>query len=150
MSICAAYKRACNLTLSVFDSQFLNSMELLNSWKHFVRLIKFVIFPFEMCLWRRHLYFFENKQGIYTCVVSTFHSELEKMSSIWKIWYFYPGLKFHLGLAKQRWNFDTAYRVESFTCNCNVILNRSLLFSWDKIWTRYTKLKFRTRLKISK
>ena len=31
MSICAAYKRACNLNLSVFDSQFLNSMELLNS-----------------------------------------------------------------------------------------------------------------------
>ena len=39
MSICAVYKRACNLNLSVFDSQFLNSMELLNSCKHFVRLI---------------------------------------------------------------------------------------------------------------
>ena len=36
---CFAYKKACNLTLSVFDSQLLNFIELLNSSKHSVRLI---------------------------------------------------------------------------------------------------------------
>ena len=30
--------KACNLTLSVFDAQFLNSMELLDFCKHFIKL----------------------------------------------------------------------------------------------------------------
>ena len=66
------------------------------------------------------------------CVVSNFHPGLGKMSIIWKTWNFHPELKFHLGLAKN----------EIFTYNCNVILNRSLLFNRDEISTRFNELKF--------
>ena len=44
-------------------------------------------------------------------------------------------LKFHLAI------------VSIFTCNCNVILKRSLLFSEDEISTRFNELKFQPRLK---
>ena len=64
------------------------------------------------------------------------------MSIIWKIWNFHSVLKFHLGLAKPSWNFNSLYRVEIFTCNCNVILKRSLLFNRDDISTRLTSWNF--------
>ena len=67
---------------------------------------------------------------------------LEKMSIIRNIW------NFHLGSAKPSWNFNSAYRVEIFTCNCNVILKRCLLFSRDEISTRFNELKFQSGLKI--
>ena len=44
---------------------------------------------------------------------------------------FSAGLKFHLNLV---------YQVEIFTCNCNVILKSSLLFSRAKISTQYNEL----------
>ena len=110
--------------------------------KTFYKIDNFLISPFETCLGSRHLYFLKYKQGIHVCVVSNFHPGLEKMSIIWKFWNFHPGLKFHLGLAKPSWNFNSVYRVEIFTCNYNVILKRSLLFSRDKISARYTELKF--------
>ena len=67
------------------------------------------------------------------CVVSIFH----------------PGLKFHFGLAKPSQNFNSVYRVDIFTCNCYVVLKRSLLFSRDQISTRFNELKFQPELKIS-
>ena len=73
--------------------------------------------PLETSLRIRHLYVFRNKQGIHSCLVSNFH----------------PRLKFHLGLAKPSWNFKSAYQVEIFARNCNVILKRSLVFSGDEI-----------------
>ena len=93
--------------------------------------------------------FLKNKQGIRACVLSNFHPGLEKMPIIWKIWNFHPGLKFHLGLAKPSWNFNSVYRVETFTCNCIVILKRSLLFTRDEISTRFNRLKFQSGLQIS-
>ena len=72
---------------------------------------------------------FENKEGIYACVVRSFHPGLEKMSSIWKIWYF------HLRLAKPSLNFNSLHRVEILTCNCNGILKWSLLFWRDETST---------------
>ena len=119
---------------------------ILNSCKHLMRLVSFQDLT---CLWSRNLYFLKNKQGIRACVVSNFHPGLEKLSIIWEIWNFHPGLKFHLGLAKPSWNFNSVYRVEIFTCNCNAILKRSLLFSRDKISTRFKELKFQSGLKIS-
>ena len=80
-----------------------------------------------MCLLTHQLYLLKSKQGIWPCVVSNFHLRLEKMMIIWKIWNFLPGLKFDLGLAKPSWNFNSLYRAEIFTCNCNVILKRSYL-----------------------
>ena len=115
----------------------------------YYKIDKFIISPFETCLWSRHLYFLENKQGIHVCVASHFHAGLEKMSIICKIWNFHPGLKFHIGLAKPSWNFNSVYRVEIFTCNCNNILKRSLLFSRDEISTRFNELKLQPGLKIS-
>ena len=61
-----------NLTLLAFEAQFLNSMDFLNSCKHFIRSIRlssvhlkraceFAIFVF-------FFFFFENKQGICTGV----------------------------------------------------------------------------------
>ena len=99
-------------------------------------------------LWIRHLYFWKNKQGIRACVVLIFHLGLGKMSIIWKILNFYPGLKFHLGLVQPSWNFNSVYRVEIFSCNWNVILKKSLLFSWNEISTQFKELKFQPRLKI--
>ena len=63
-----------NLTLSAFESQFMNSMEHLNSCKHLSsahlkRACEVAIFIF-----------FENKQGIPACVVPNFHPGLEKTS----------------------------------------------------------------------
>ena len=72
-----------------------------------------------------------------------------KVSIIKRIWSVHHGLKFHLGLAKPCWNFNSKYQAEIFTCNCNVILQRSLLFSRDNFSTRYTEMKFQTGLKIS-
>ena len=85
-----------------------------------------------------HLYFLKNEHGIWTCVVSNFHPELEKMSIIWEIWNFHCGLKFYLGLAKPSWNFNSLYRAEFFTSYWNVILMRSLPFNRDEISTRLT------------
>ena len=116
---------------------------------HNIKLISLFISPFETCLGSRCLYFFKYRQGIHVCVVSNFHPRLKKMSIIWKIWNFHPGLKFHLGLAKPSWNFNSVYRVEIFTRNCNVILKSSLLFSRDEISTRFNELKFQPGLKIS-
>ena len=103
----------------------------------------------EFYIWFRHLYFLKCKQGIHVCVVSNFHPGLEKMSIIWKFWNFHPRLKFHLGLAKPSWNFNSVYRDEIFTCNCNVILKRSLLISPDEISTQFNELTFQPGLKIS-
>ena len=82
----------------------------------FYKIDKFVTGPFETCLWSHHCYFL-NKQGIQVCVVSNFYPGWEKMSIMWKIWNFHPVLKFHLGLAKPSWNFNSVYRIEFFTCN---------------------------------
>ena len=72
----------------------------------FYKIHRFVIGPFETCLWSRHLYLFKNKHGLHSCTVSNFHPGLEKMLIIWKMWNFHPGLKLHLGLAKLScWNF---------------------------------------------
>ena len=124
----------------IFSSRF--SLDgLLNFRKHFMRLVS---------LWFVHLkraceppsLFLQNNQGIRACVVPNFHPGLKKMSIIWKVWNFYSRLKFHHSLDKLSWNFNPVYRVEIFTCNCNVILKKSFLFSWDEISTRYTELKF--------
>ena len=122
-----------NLTLSAFESQFLNSMELSNSCKrwslvHLKRAWEVPIF---------------NKQWIRTCAVPNFHPGLKNRSIISEIWNFHPRL------AKPSWNFNSVYRVEFFTCNYNVFLQRSLLFSRDKFLTRYTELECQPGLKIS-
>ena len=119
-------------------------MEFLNSRKH---MSSFVISPFETCLWNFHLYFLKINKNSHVCSTK-FSSRIKKMSIIWKIWTFYPGLKFHLWLVKPSWNFNLLCWVEIFTCNCNVILQSSLLFSRDKISTRYIELKFQPGLKI--
>ena len=100
-------------------------------------------------MWSRHFYAFENKLGIRACVVTNFHPRMEKMSIIWKIWTIRPVLKFHLGLAKPSWKFNSVYGVGIFTWNCNAILKRSLLFTWDETATQYIELKFQPGLKIS-
>ena len=82
----------------------------------FYKIDKFVTGPFETSLWSRHCYFL-NKQGIQVCVVSNFYPGWEKISIIWKIWNFHPVLKFHLGLAKPSWNFNSVYWIGFFTCN---------------------------------
>ena len=133
-------KKTVNLTLSAFDSQFLNFIELLNSCKHFIRLIN---------LSSVHLkYAFEASSLFFLKVNQEFLSHVGKMG-MWKIWCFHPGLKFHLGLAKPSWDLNSVYRAEIFTDNCSAISKRSLLFSQDEISAWYTELKFQTGLKIS-
>ena len=82
----------------------------------FYKIDKFVTGPFETSLWNRHCYFL-NKQGIQVCVVSNVYPGWEKISIIWKIWNFHPVLKFHLGLAKPSWNFNSVYWIGFCTCN---------------------------------
>ena len=118
-----------SLTLSAFDSQFLNSMDILHSCKHFMRLINLPSFYLKSVCEVAILIFKKNKQGIHACIVSNFYPGLEKMSIIWKIL-----------------NFNSAYRVEIFPCNFNVILKRSLLFS--RLLFRFNELKFQHALKI--
>ena len=94
----------------------------------FYKIDKFVTGPFETCLWIRLCYFL-NKQGIQVCVVSNFYPGWEKISIIWKIWNFHPVLKFHLGLAKPSWNFNSVYWIGFFTCNfffCQGFLSQTL------------------------
>ena len=65
--------------------------ELPNSCKHFIRLIGLssvhLKHPCEVTI------FLKKYQGIHACLVSDFHSVLEKMSIIWKILGFHPRLK---------------------------------------------------------
>ena len=105
----------------------------------FYNIDKFVIGPCETCLRSRHLYLLTYEQGICACLVLNSHAGLEKMSITWKIWNFQHWLKF----------FDSVCRKETFTCNWNVVLKRSLLFTRDEIYTWFNKLKFRPELKIS-
>ena len=76
-----------------------------------------------------------------------FSSRIKKISIIWKTWTFYPGLKFQLWLVKPSWNFNLLSWVEIFTCNCNVILQSSLLFSRNKFSTRYIERAFKMKQK---
>ena len=79
----------------------------------FYKIDQLILGPFETCLWSRHISFLKKiKQGICACVVSNFHPGLEKMSITWKIWDFHSGLRFHLGLAKPSWNFNSVYPAE--------------------------------------
>ena len=76
------------------------------------------------------------------CVVSNFHPGVKKMLVEWKIWNFHHRFKFHQGLAKPSWDFNSVYGVEIFACNCNIILRMNLLFSRDEISTRLTSWNF--------
>ena len=83
------------------------SMELDGTFEFlqtFYELGKLVIRPFETCLWNCHHYYLKISKEL-AHGLSNFHPGLEKMSIIWKIWNFYPGLKFHFGLAIPSWNF---------------------------------------------
>ena len=60
------------------------------------------------------------------------YAGFEKNSITWKIWNFHLRLKSHLRLARPSWNFNSVYRVEFFTCNCNVILQEfTLQLRWN-------------------
>ena len=118
----------------------------------FYKIDRFVIGLFETSLWSLHLHLLEKKQGVHTCVVPNFHPGLEKMSIFMENKEFssrVSRLKFHLGLTKPSWNFNSAYKFEIFTCNCNAISKTSLLFSRDNISVRFNELKFRPGLKTS-
>ena len=102
---CNAYKKRVKFD---FTSVWLEISEFPGTFKFlwaFYKINKFVSGSFETCLWRLHLRFFEDKQGIFACALSNFHPGLEKMSIIWKVWYFHPWLKVNLGLSKPSWNF---------------------------------------------
>ena len=135
-----------NTGSGTFSSRF--SLDgLLNFRKHFMRLVSLSLVHLKRACESPSL-FLQDKQGIRVCVVPNFHPGLRKISIIWKVWNFYPGLKFHLSLDKLSWNFNPVFRVEIFTCNCNVILKMSFLYSRDEISTRFNKLKLQLGLKI--
>ena len=114
----------------------------------FYEIDRFVMGASETSLWSLHLYFFKNKLGIHACVVSNFHLGLEKMSITLRIEKSRENLEFS-SVVEISSRVNSVYRVEIFTCNCNVTLKRSLLFSRDEIWSRFNKLKFQPRMKIS-
>ena len=114
----------------------------------FYEIDRFVMGASETSLWSLHLYFFKNKLGIHPCVVSNFHLGLEKMSITLRIEKSPENLEFS-SVVEISSRVNSVYRVEIFTCNCNVTLKRSLLFSRDEIWSRFNKLKFQPRMKIS-
>ena len=137
-----------NLTLSEFESRFLNSMQLLNSCKHYMRLISLSSVHLKRaCEVAIFIFLKINKE--FAHVVSSFHPGLENMSIIWKIWNSDPRLKFHHDLAKPSWNFNSVYRVEILACNFDVIFKSSLLFSRDEISAWLNELKFQNGSKIS-
>ena len=127
--------------LSIFKNENF-TYELSDSCKHFIRLIDLSSVHLKPPCQFSIFIFYKNKQGIYMYLVSNFHPRLEKRSIIWEIWNVHPRLKFHLGLAKPSWNLNSVNRIEIFTCNCNVILKRGLLFNQNEISTRFNKLKF--------
>ena len=114
----------------------------------FYEIDRFVMGASETSLWSLHLYFFKNKLGIHACAVSNFHLGLEKMSITLRIEKSPENLEFS-SVVEISSRVNSVYRVEIFTCNCNVTLKRSLLFSRDEIWSRFNKLKFQPRMKIS-
>ena len=115
----------------------------------FHKIDRFVIGPFEKCLWTRHLYLLKNKEFT-------------------RAWYhiFIPGWKKcrlygKFGISIQGLNHNSGWldRVEIstqntelaflHTCNCTVILKRSLPLSRDKISIGSNELKFQPGLTIS-
>ena len=86
------------------------------------KMISMLFMMNSQYLHQHSLFFWKINKGFRACVVPKFHLGWKKYSIIWSIWTFYPVLKFHLGLAKPSKNFNSVYRVEIFTCNCNIIL----------------------------
>ena len=83
-----------NMTLLAFESQFLNSMEFLNSYKYFVRLICLSSIHLKRACEVAIFTFFVNKQGICACVVLNFHPGLRKIRLYGKFEIFIPGWNF--------------------------------------------------------
>ena len=114
------------------------------TFSHHVNYFAFSgIMPWKKAQSRHHANRWGYLYNIYT---------LKKYNVKQHIWDLIFGRKkyfFIRGLAKPSWNFNSVYRVEVFTCACNVILKRSLLFSRDEISTWFSELKFQPGLKIS-
>ena len=121
-------RRKLIFSLPEFESQFLNSMELWNSCKHFIRLISLSSVHLKRACEVVIFIFFLNKQGMRACTVSKFYPRPEKNVH-------------YMDNSKFSFQAESSSRL-SFTCNCNVNLKRSLLFNRDEIPNRYTKLIF--------
>ena len=67
-----------NFTLSAFEFQILNSMEYLNSDKHFIRLISLPTVHLNRTREVAIFTFLKNKQETRKCVVSNFNPGMEK------------------------------------------------------------------------
>ena len=66
----------------------------------FIRLLSFSLVHLKRaCEVTIIIFLKKNKHGISLCIVSNFHSGLQKILITWKISNFYPGLKFHLGFS---------------------------------------------------
>ena len=126
-----------------------NSMKLLNSCKHVMRLVNLCNVIRNVLVKSSSLFFLKKTSNLHVRSI-TFSFQVGKMSIIWKIWNFHPWIKFHLGLAKPSWNFNWLYWVywlyrlywNFSTCNGNVILKRSLLFNRIEISIRLTSWNF--------
>ena len=86
-----------NLTLSAFEPQFLNSMELLNSCKHFMRLVSL---PSDQNVLVKSPYFFKKINKEFARAWFKFSFEIGKNVDCMKNLKFLSGLRFHLGLVK--------------------------------------------------
>ena len=123
-----------NFTLLPFESRFLNSMEFLNSWKHFIRLLSLSLAHLKRACKVAIFIVFRINKEFARAQYRIFILGWKKCQLFGKFEILIPG-----------WN--SVYRIEIFTCNCNIILKRSFLFRRDEISTRYTALKFQPGLK---
>ena len=80
-----------------------------------------------------------------------FDSSYVKYTCIYIYIYIYIyACMFYIWTAKFLKFYHLVYRVEIFTCKCNVILKRSLLFNQDEISARFNELEYQPGFKISR
>ena len=81
--------------------------------------------------------------------VQEFDSSYVKYTCIYIYIYIYMHVCFTYELPNSWSSINLVYRVEIFTCKCNAILKRSLLFNRDEISVRFNELKYQPGFKIS-